>query len=412
MGRRKFRPEQALVIASNVDPFTFTYPDTLYVVIPKTGSVFVSLTLMQSDVEGACYPIKIDPDDGDVFLGQEVSTGEPFQLSVNSMKYVDKVSSALELHKYLSEFFAIHPSQLGLVPHQVKPEANLSAAVIDQVGWINGVDREFSKTLLSQLPMSWCDAGVGWFAPNADPTKMGTLYTQHGYSKPGEDGVTFSLTSNHPRNDPGAYFSWHVVKVGFTGTIVKTSLVGNREEMVSLANTIIESNSSALMVETALTLSPEKMRDAIKKHNQKVAIMAARPHFEDKAARVQPKLVGYAIEAPRETFGIKVGFRNSDGSSYFEQTLDSWLILGGIRVEPLLGAIVINFNENVSKERRIAYAQAILANLNQRNLGKVLISNDDDTRLVVTKKPEVIQAHPAAFDFEVETTFTLVELAS
>lgn len=336
------------------------------------------------------------------------STGSPRRQFGNKLRALHDVSTVLPLLTVSRLLWENHPSRLGLVAHE---RPGLLGRVV-----ASPREREMITDFLDPLlaPSQFgSNVGVGWFLPGADPDEFGCQYLSAYCSSPLDTPV------------------WRRYAVGIEGVAEQIAWDDSARLRV-VVEEVMTRATETVVVEAALTdrEAYERGRDhyLLVQHT-----LAAREKFTRPRDRVKPRVVSAKVKHLltawlRETLGDPSPNSSAAARSYAGWNANtSWVdlanrsVFGGGVPPSIHAGVVVEFRtywrtsvQDVVKssvEMAEWVAPRLARELAGKQLGHVVRVTlpNGSVRLVVTKRPDLLEELFGAFELPPGCIFDLVE---
>lgn len=305
--------------------------------------------------------------------------------------------AASAAHRSLAQRELHHPLKYGLM------QRPLSQANQDQpdVIWNPAPNRV--------APERESECGMGWFAPDANPEKFGTLFV---YPKEKTNGIDTETTT------------WCLGQIGRAREELDAAAWNDREAVEGLYQQVLDDNSEYHLTIASLGDSEGRLRQQKRLQEERQAIIAARAAFSRQRDRIRPRLVQGAVMAAFTAMPNSWKYDLCNESLYFHDefifSLKSPRVFGyGTQPTPMNVACRMSFSPAarsvIPRVRNNApanppilppdhfdeYAAGLSKILDIRKLGIVLRTYDNGiVSFYVTKNKALFVEYAAAFGIE------------
>jgi hypothetical protein len=256
-----------------------------------------------------------------------------------------KMTDVLHLYEMLNQRKYNDPKKFGLVPHKLsKPILTSQFKNLQEKSVL-------CKDLLKQCDRTLWTGTYGWFAPNSDPEKFGSLF------------LTPTLMQGKTQ--------WVLMQMGIE-EILDRAEWNNTEEIKNLVQKCCEDPELALTI--GALQNSENLKKKTQEYEYKTKILAARQDFEPKKNQIRPRLSEMCTtQAAEEVFGKKymVKIQSFELRPY---SVFGWKTVKEERAVPIWAASAILFKIIPAEEvDKLDEMYNLLQNkLKQRNLGTVV----------------------------------------
>lgn len=294
-----------------------------------------------------------------------------------------------------------HPEGHGLVLKRLSKRHDVQTYTYSQ--WSRLYVRNKVNT---SLPL-WesITAPSGWFAPNGDPEKFGTLFMYTAYEE------------EYQGSDEILRVRWCLGQVGRGHVEVASAAWDDADGVARLAQDVIENEAEAYLAMAALTDDAESLNDERETQDRRQSLLVSRDAFTRPRDRIRPRLV---LEALSQAWGnTEYAFCATVKDHYYSKetrvySLNDRDIFDGFRKNsPLNAAARILFEQNepyrysyqspaprrplIPPSDFDGYAQELSALVNEKKLGTVLrVTYQKGVMFYVVKNVDLVMDYAPA----------------
>lgn len=312
--------------------------------------------------------------------------------TVALIHFLVAIRDAMPILTALYRYDANHPALLGLEGKPLQRGVLTSRGKIDFDTYIPAERILEIASWIYDQPLEVFDEikDVGWFSPEADPSKLGTPYLVF---RSGKEAFTDSEFTRD------LFWELAYVGIGQADSNTVSAKWNDLEAIEGLVRAVMTRTHEDVCIERSLVSSERFSRDRLE-HERRSHIMQAREIFARK--QIKPQV---STEAIHQVLMASNPERSEDFRS--RRRLSSGLIplnnreIFGEKTKPVYAAYWVRYNEKMTTER----LHQIIHNLDAKThelgnkIGSLFLV-PEQRAIILTRLPEQVEQFPRAFRLE------------